>query len=125
MYRLKVSTLSAVPSFFQALRREYDKIVASLKEEKPDASVWDVELKAAKVVRENLGGHIHLVGTGGAPVSPDLLQWMKHVFQNNVIESYGTTEVGSIYCDNVVNRKCKVRVPYVPRVCLWMIGEAC
>lgn len=69
------------------------------------------------------GGRIRSVGVGGAPVSGDLLAFLKkyqsqdlisfptrRLFPGYVSEGYGITEVGSIYIDGVISTGVAVKL---------------
>lgn len=48
------------------------------------------------------------MGTGGAPTSKVVLDWMAATFECSAYDSYGITETGSIAMDNTLQKGVKV-----------------
>jgi long-chain acyl-CoA synthetase len=57
---------------------------------------------AFKQIRESLGGAVRFVITGSAPISPEILAFLRVVCGCYVIEGYGATETGGA---------CGVQIP--------------
>ena len=55
-----------------------------------------------KRFRGHLGSRIKFLITGGAPTSQVVIDFLRKCFQVPVSESYGTSEVGGIFTDNLV-----------------------
>lgn len=49
---------------------------------------------AFKQIRESLGGCIRFMITGSAPISPEILHFLRVVSGCHVLEGYGATETG-------------------------------
>lgn len=68
-------------------------------------SGWLANLIVFSKIRANLGGRLRIMGSGGAPISPDVLSFFKSVGMN-IIQGYGLTETcGGIAAnkpDNIV-----------------------
>jgi long-chain acyl-CoA synthetase len=62
-------------------------------------SIYDYVFKQ---IRESLGGHCKVLLTGSAPVSPEILQFLRVVCGCIVIEGYGATETAGA---------CSVQIP--------------
>ncbi|CAG8503813.1 3668_t:CDS:2 [Racocetra fulgida] len=106
---LKPTVFFSVP---RLLNRIYDKLFASVKEKsrvahwmfttaynakkiglskgKIDHWLWDKLVFSS--VRERLGGRVRTIVSGAAPISPDVMDFLKICFSANVFEAYGQTE---------------------------------
>lgn len=109
---LKPTVFLSVPRLFN---RVFDRVVAGVKSKgglteslynfaynykkanlssgKNRSFLWD-KLVFHKV-RENLGGKIRLILSGSAPLSPEVLQFLRIAFSCHVIEGYGSTETSA------------------------------
>ncbi|CAF0748103.1 unnamed protein product [Brachionus calyciflorus] len=58
---------------------------------------------AFKKIRESLGGQCKMIITGSAPISPEILHFLRVVTGCIVVEGYGATETGGA---------CSVQLPY-------------
>jgi long-chain acyl-CoA synthetase len=47
-----------------------------------------------KQIRESLGGSVKFILTGSAPISPEVLHFLRVVCGCHVLEGYGATETG-------------------------------
>lgn len=54
-------------------------------------SIYDFVFKQ---IRESLGGHIKFMLSGSAPISPEVLHFLRVVLGCHVLEGYGATETG-------------------------------
>lgn len=48
-----------------------------------------------KKVRALLGGKVETIGSGSAPIAPEVLEFLKIMFSCSVVEGYGLTETGA------------------------------
>lgn len=56
-------------------------------------------------IRQKLGGRIRFILSGSAPVSPDVMDFMRICFSAKVYEGYGQTEN---YCGGCLVKKQKI-----------------
>jgi long-chain acyl-CoA synthetase len=103
------------------LRRIKDKIQKTLDEavgfkaklikwafrQKPGTlSHWLADMLVFRTIRAGLGGRLRIVGSGGAPISPDVLKFFKSV-GIEIIEAYGLTETTGLIVGNRPGR-CEI-----------------
>lgn len=109
MYELKPSVLGGVPRIFN---RIYDQVWAKCKAKGGLAHMlfnyaynaklanlqyninqhWLWDRLVFKSVRETFGGNLRIIISGSAPISADVLDFMRVVFSTTVVEGYGLTE---------------------------------
>jgi long-chain acyl-CoA synthetase len=115
---LKPTVFCSVPRLFN---RIYDKVLAGVKQ-KGGASqyMFNTAFNAKKAhlnktvhhwlwdrvvfgqIRAKLGGRLRFILSGSAPVSPDVMDFMRICFSAKVFEGYGQTEN---YCGSCLVRK--------------------
>jgi len=62
-------------------------------------SHWLADLLVFKTIRKGLGGRLRILGSGGAPISPDVLKFFKAIGLE-IIEAYGLTETTGLIIGN-------------------------
>jgi len=60
---------------------------------------WFADMLVFRTIRKGLGGKLRIVGSGGAPISPDVLKFFKAV-GIEIIEAYGLTETTGLIIGN-------------------------
>jgi len=70
--------------------RAYAAKKAAMAEGRPVSAFWD-RLVFSKL-REKLGGRVRLISSGSAPISPEVLDFLRVCFGGVVFEGYGMTE---------------------------------
>lgn len=91
----------------------WDRLVfAQVNQETVDDSlsgkILSIVFKKTMQIRQKLGGRIRFILSGSAPVSPDVMDFMRICFSAKVYEGYGQTENfcgGCLVCDD---EKCIV-----------------
>ncbi len=63
-------------------------------------SHWLADLLVFKTIRKGLGGKLRILGSGGAPISPDVLKFFKAIGLE-IIEAYGLTETTGMIVGNL------------------------
>mmetsp|Transcript_83842 Transcript_83842/g.237039 ORF Transcript_83842/g.237039 Transcript_83842/m.237039 type:complete len:722 (+) Transcript_83842:2218-4383(+) len=108
---LRVTALSAPPLLWNTIHNEYarqrERMVAE-EGGRQQADVEAIENKLRIEFREKLGDRCSTVGTGGAPCSKAILNWMKETFgvgADLVGENYGCTEIGNIATNGYIDSK--------------------
>lgn len=92
-------------------------------QKKGTLSHWLADLLVFKTIRKGLGGRLRILGSGGAPLSPEVLQFFATVGLE-IVEAYGLTETTGMIVGNlpgqceigtvgVVIDGCEIRIePY-------------
>ncbi len=63
-------------------------------------SHWLADKLVFRTIRTGLGGRLRILGTGGAPISPDVLKFFKSIGLE-IIEAYGLTETTGMIIGNL------------------------
>lgn len=63
-------------------------------------SHWIADMLVFRTIRNGLGGRLRILGSGGAPISPDVLKFFKAVGLE-IIEAYGLTETTGMIIGNL------------------------
>ncbi len=107
------TVLGSVPRLFDLLHAKYQRRLraAEALSAEGTARVELAEQAAAREAREAFGSRLMALSVGSAPVSPEVLAFLRHVFADIwVLEGYGTTEVGSIAGNGQVSPRVKVKL---------------
>jgi long-chain acyl-CoA synthetase len=114
---LRPTIFISVPRIYN---RVYDKIMAGISASPVKKALFDfaygIKYKAFKEtgavahpfwdgllfnkIRMALGGRVRMMITGSAPISPDVLNFLRLCFSCHVIEGYGQTEGCGLVCDD-------------------------
>jgi len=99
---LRPTVFGDVPAFWQDLQQEFlsDLRVVADGGEAADSEVREGLVRAWRNKRI-LGNRCKIIIIGGATASSDLKYWMWEVFECQVIDGYGTTEVGGVAAGGV------------------------
>uniref|UniRef100_A0A6B2KWZ8 Carrier domain-containing protein n=1 Tax=Arcella intermedia TaxID=1963864 RepID=A0A6B2KWZ8_9EUKA len=111
----KVTFLMFPPSIFNLLYTKYQILLqAKLDDQKHKRSKKEIKQECLKEIALLLGeeGQILLIMTGGAPVGPEVLKFIKQCWGKyaRIDVSYGITEVGGITRNNVLLNSIKARL---------------
>jgi fatty acid CoA ligase FadD9 len=107
--------VSSVPRLFDVLHAGYKRRLRELAASSRETPLAVHEAHALAEARAAFGPHLRGVSVGSAPVSPEVLAFMRRCFADLwVNEGYGITEVGTIALDNKI--AVGVDVKLVPRV---------
>jgi fatty acid CoA ligase FadD9 len=99
---LRPTTIGSVPRLWEVLHAGYARRVRA----EPDA-----EPRILAETRALLGDRLLAVSVGSAPVSAEVLAFMRRCFADVwVSEGYGTTELGTIAVDGVIAKDVEVRL---------------
>eukprot|EP01043_Picozoa_sp_COSAG02_P003555 COSAG02_NODE_87_length_38906_cov_69.688697_13_plen_1572_part_00 len=98
---LEAGLLSLRPTIFSAPPIYFNTLFSAYSDEIKATSDQQTRDQIEKRYRGALGGRCEIVGTGGAPISPAVLDWMRRIFNIGtdgalVGVNYGCTEVGNI-----------------------------
>ncbi|KAI8997723.1 hypothetical protein BDB01DRAFT_53055 [Pilobolus umbonatus] len=116
---LKPTVFCSVPRLFN---RIYDKVLAGVKVKggvtaylfnsafsskkghlQKTVNHWLWDPIVFRGIRQKLGGRVRFILSGSAPVSPDVMDFMRICFSANVFEGYGQTENYCGGCLTIVN----------------------
>ncbi|KAH3761345.1 AMP-binding protein [Pelomyxa schiedti] len=110
IYKNRVSDLSKKEAYLEGERAKNAGQVWT--QEAADAS-WGSYV--TKDVIQYLGPRIFSISTGGAPTSPEVMNWLKRG-HSMLSEGYGATEVGGIGSNGVRKSDCQVHLDDVPEL---------
>lgn len=89
--------VASVPRLFDAVYRRHIQRVEAAKRANPERSLDDIERDELRVTRAVFGRNIQGISTGSAPVSPEVLAFLRRCWSDLwVLDGYGSTEVGTI-----------------------------
>ncbi|MBL8683046.1 MAG: thioester reductase domain-containing protein [Myxococcales bacterium] len=89
--------VASVPRLFDAVFRRHTQRVEAQKRAHPERSHDEIERDELRVTRGAFGRNLQGVSTGSAPVSPEVLSFLRRCFSDLwVFDGYGSTEVGTI-----------------------------
>ncbi|BFZ03707.1 hypothetical protein BsWGS_06746 [Bradybaena similaris] len=153
---LRPTIFPSVPRLFNRL---YDTVMADVQQSKIKSTLlrWALESKSKEIsrriirrdsfwdkllmrkIQNKVGGRVRMLISGSAPLSPDVMQFLRCAFGCPVLEGYGQTEAGAaitltIYGDPSVGSVgpplpgCHVKLVDIPEMNYYAknnIGEVC
>ena len=109
------TTIGTVPRLFEVLYAGYQRRLRAAIAEAPDVPRAIHEASALAEARAAFGGELVALSVGSAPVSAEVLGFMRRCFADLwVSEGYGSTEVGTIATDGKVLDTVEVKLVPVP-----------
>lgn len=112
---LEPTIFGSVPRLFEVLHADYRRAVRAAVAAEPDRPLAEIEAEELGAVRGALGGRVRAVSVGSAPVSAEVLAFLRRAFPDLwVSEGYGTTELGTIAIDGVVRADVEVKLVPLP-----------
>ncbi|MCB9595240.1 MAG: thioester reductase domain-containing protein [Sandaracinaceae bacterium] len=103
--------VGTVPRLFASLHATYRRRLSALAAAAPDRTRAELEGEALAETRASLGRELVAISIGSAPVSRELLAFVRHAFDDVwVSEGYGSTEVGTIAVDGRVAEGVEVEL---------------
>jgi fatty acid CoA ligase FadD9 len=106
--------VGSVPRLFDVLYAGYQRRLRAAIAAEPDTPRAVHEARALAEARGAFGKNVQSVSVGSAPVSPEVLAFMRRCFADLwVTEGYGSTEVGTIAVDGRIQSHVEVKL--VPR----------
>ena len=109
------TVIGSVPRLYDVLHATYRRELADALAASPDrprAEVEEIELHALRGV---FGGRVRALSVGSAPVSAEVLAFLRRCFADIwVSEGYGTTELGTIAVDGKVQEHVEVKITPAP-----------
>lgn len=103
--------LGSVPRLFDVLYRRYKRRLAGLVKAEPETSLSLHERTALAEARGAYGPRLRAISVGSAPVSAEVLAFLKRCFDDLwCMEGYGTTELGTIAMDGRIAAGVEVRL---------------
>lgn len=93
---VRPTNLAGVPAIWNKIYSQFNVALASLKSLSPVIEHPTIEKDLRKQFRDMMGGRIIAITTGGAPTSPEVIDFLNKTFQCLVFNSYGVTECGGI-----------------------------
>ena len=113
---LEPTTVSAVPRLFEVMHATYRRKLRAAQEASPGAALEELRAAARAEVRGAFGRRVTAVSVGSAPVSAEVLAFLRRCFADLwVSEGYGSTEVGSIAFDGKIADHVEVKLVPPPQ----------
>jgi fatty acid CoA ligase FadD9 len=107
--------VSSVPRLFDVVYAGYQRKLAAARGAEPERDPAEIEASVLRAHRGIFGKRVQGVSTGSAPVSPEVLAFLKRCFADIwVMDGYGSTEVGTIAADHRVLGDVQVKLVPVP-----------
>ncbi|MBL4847907.1 MAG: thioester reductase domain-containing protein, partial [Planctomycetes bacterium] len=114
---LEPTAIGAVPRVYNLLLERYERDLAALREELPEAALELLEEEAMAGLRGVFGRRVQSVSVGSAPPSRALMRFLRRCFDFcRVGEGYGSTECATITVDDVVRGDVELRLIDVPEL---------
>ncbi len=108
------TVVGSVPRLFDVLHAGYQRRLRAAIAAEPATPRAVHEARAMAEARLAFGGNLQSLSVGSAPVSPEVLAFLRRCFADIwVTEGYGSTEVGTIAVDGRI--QAHVEVKLVPR----------
>ena len=115
--RFEPTVLGSVPRLFDVLFAGFQRRLRAAIAAEPDTPRTVHEERALAESRRAFGGHLQSLSVGSAPVSPEVLAFLRRCFADIwVTEGYGSTEVGTIAVDGRIQAHVDVKLVPLPGV---------
>jgi long-subunit acyl-CoA synthetase (AMP-forming) len=108
--------LGATPAIWNALHQDFCALVSSKLSANPAATEASAEVEAAAELRRRLGNRLAVASSGGAPLAPQVLRFVRERLRVDITDLYGSRESGGIARDGVVYRGVEVRLQSLPEL---------
>ncbi len=113
--RLEPTMLGSVPRLYDVLHATYQRRLRAAIAAEPDTPRATHEARCLAEARRAFGGRLQSLSVGSAPVSPEVLAFLRRCFAGLwVAEGYGSTEIGTIAVDGRVAAHVEVKLVPVP-----------
>lgn len=100
---LEPTWVSSVPRLFDVVYAGFKRKLAAARAADPARNPNEIESSVLREHRGIFGPRVQGVSTGSAPVSPEVLAFLRRCFSDIwVMDGYGSTEVGTITADHRV-----------------------
>jgi fatty acid CoA ligase FadD9 len=114
---LEPTVIGSVPRLFEVVHAAHQRALAAALAASPDAPPAQVEAEVLAASRASFGGRLQVISVGSAPSSPELLAFLERCFADIwVTDGYGSTEVGTITANGLVQGHVAVKLVPVPGV---------
>ena len=87
---------SGPPIIWNTLYTQFQQAFSQAKALDPTGDPEELRRLCMQQYQTVLGGRVKQITAGGAPVSREVVEWLKQCFGCTVVESYGATEVGGM-----------------------------
>ena len=112
---VRPSNFVAAPSIWNKIYTEFKTALALMTTQHPPECTADVEKYLLEQFSKLIPNRCKVITTGGAMVSPVVLDWIKRCFSRcAVYESYGISECGSLTYNYAVGNTVQYRLESVP-----------
>lgn len=112
---LEPTWVSSVPRLFDVVYAGYKRKLATARAADPSRDPAEIGDMVLREHRGIFGQRVQGVSSGSAPVSPEVLAFLKRCFADLwVMDSYGSTEVGTISADDRVVGGVEVKLVPAP-----------
>lgn len=110
--------IGATPVLWNMLYQDFcsrtHKELAKLPPVERDREV--VEKRVGEELRGCLGNRVHVASSGGAPIAPEVLSFVKKVLKIDLADSYGSRETGGIAVDGKIYPGVEVKLRDLPEL---------
>jgi acyl-CoA synthetase (AMP-forming)/AMP-acid ligase II len=106
--------IGATPVYWTMLHGLWRERVGGIIAAVPGTAPADAERSAAAYVKSLLGRRLQLATSGGAPLAPSIMTFVRETLHVDLVSLYGTRETGGIARDGVVYAGVDVRLLPMP-----------
>ncbi|EFA81353.1 hypothetical protein PPL_05336 [Heterostelium album PN500] len=104
-----------VPRVWNLIYSQYQSELEQFRAQNPESSPEFCEEKVLKRFANILGNRVKTIVTGGAPTSPEVMEFMRKCWPSiGVSNSYGLTEAVGIFVDGYISEDVQYRIDPVP-----------
>ncbi|CAF0917743.1 unnamed protein product [Rotaria sordida] len=115
---VRPTSFSAPPTIWNKIYAEYKATLSLMTTDQSTIDVAMAEETLLQQFAKLIPIRCKILSIGGAMVSSTVLDFMKRCFRHcQIMESYGTTECGSITFDNLIEMTIDYRLESVPEMC--------
>jgi fatty acid CoA ligase FadD9 len=108
---LEPTALGSVPRLFEVVHAAHERALAAALAASPDLPPAQVEARVLAASRAAFGSRLQILSVGSAPSSPALFAFLERCFADLwVSDGYGSTEVGSITANGLVQGHVAVKL---------------